>query len=266
MLLNIVKDMLRVSQTCNFTAGMKTGLALGFILICFNCFPQEKVVTGIIFDKESKEREASVNIDDITKGISVYDNLKGEFRIDAAEGDVLVFSRQQYLSDTIKVQNTAPLAIYLTRLTIRLKEVTVHDSLINPDKRLEATKNDFTKIYGSLGYRDFLSTPSYGGAGLSIDALWNALSRSGRNAARLQEIIQSDYQQNVIDFRFNRTYVAKITGLQNEKLTSFMFRYRPGYYTAKTASEYEFVSMIRNNLRRFLRHPRIYSLPSLNGG
>jgi len=265
MLLNIVKYIPGVSKTFNFTAVMKTMPTLCFILICFNCLAQEKVVAGIIFDKEGKERVASVNIDNITRGISVFNNLKGEFRIDAREGDQLVFSRQQYLSDTIKVQNTAVLAIYLSRLAIRLKEVTVRDSLINPDKKLAATKNDFTKIYGSLSYRDFLSTPSYGGAGLSIDALWNSISRSGRNAARLQEIIQTDYQQNVIDYRFNRTFVAKITGLKNEKLTSFMFRYRPGYFTAKTASEYEFVSMIRNNLRRFLRNQRIYSLPPLKG-
>lgn len=242
---------------------MKTGFALCFILFCSRCFSQEKVVSGIVFDKESNERVASVNIDNVTTGISLYDNLKGEFKIDAKDGDLLVFSRQQYRSDTVKVKSNAPVAIYMSRLAIQLKEVTVHDSLADPDKKLEATKNDFTKIYGSLAYREFLSIPSYGGAGLSIDALWNSISRSGRNAARLQEIIQSDYQQNVVDYRFNRNFVQKVTGLKDDKLTSFMFRYRPGFYTARTASEYEFISLIRNNLRRFLRNPRTYAITPL---
>ena len=44
-----------------------------------------------------------------------------------------------------------------------------------------------------------------------------------------------------------------------------MTRYRPGYYTTKTAIEYEFVSMIRANLRRFLRSPRTTALPVLKG-
>lgn len=242
---------------------MKVRIFLCLFIISAKCFSQEKVVTGIVFDKESKDRIASVNVRNTTTGLSVYNNLKGEFKINAKEGDQLIFLRQEYRSDTIKVQSNASLAIYMTRLAIQLKEVTVHDTLQDPDKRLEATKQDFTKIYGSLAYRDFLSTPSVGSAGLSIDALYNSLSRSGRNAEHLRQIIDRDYQQNVIDYRFNRTFVGNITGLKDEKLTAFMFRYRPGYYITKTASDYEFISMIHNNLRRFLRNSRIYSLPPL---
>jgi hypothetical protein len=44
-----------------------------------------------------------------------------------------------------------------------------------------------------------------------------------------------------------------------------MTRYRPGYYTTKTATEYEFITLIRANLRRFLRTPRTTPLPVLKG-
>ncbi len=246
--------MLKTSQTFIFNIAMKPVLFLCLFLIALNGFSQDKTVAGIVFDKDSKDRIASVNIQNTTTKVAVYNNLKGEFKIKAKAGDQLIFSRQEFKSDTIIVQDGAALAIYLTRLAIQLKEVTVHDSLLTPEQRLEATKQDYTKIYGSLAYNDFLSTSS-GGAGLSIDALWNSLSRSGRNAAKLREIIDNDYKQNVIDYRFNRNYVGNITGLKGDRLTAFMFRYRPGYYTTKTASEYEFVSMIRANLRRFLRRP-----------
>ncbi|WP_428328232.1 hypothetical protein [Mucilaginibacter sp.] len=228
---------------------------LCFMLITLKCFSQEKTVAGIVFEKENKERVASVSIHNITTNISVYNNLKGEFKILARAGDVLIFTRQDYKPDTVKILNNDALAIYMVRLAIQLHEVTVHDTLLSPEKRLEATKNDYTKIYGSLAYRDMLSTPSSGGAGLSIDALWNSISRSGRNAEHLRQIIQSDYEQNVIDYRFNRTYVGNITGLKDAKLTEFMNRYRPGYFITKTASEYEFVSMIRANYKRFTRFP-----------
>jgi hypothetical protein len=238
-------------------------LSIIFVVVAFKSFAQDKVVTGLIFDKDSKERIATISIHNITAGTSVYDNLKGEFKINAKEGDWLVFSKLGYHPDTINVQSTMSLAVYMSRLAIQLREVTVRDSVMNPEKRLLATQNDFTKIYGSLAYRDFLSMPSYGGAGLSIDAIWNSLSRSGRNAERLQGIIQRDYQQNVIDYRFNRTFVARVTGLKGEKLTSFMTRYRPGYYTTSTTNDYEFISMIKNNYRRFIRNPRAYSLQPL---
>lgn len=229
------------------------------------CFSQDKTVSGIVFDKESKERIASVNITDITNGIAVYNNLKAEFNIKAKVGDVLVITRQQYHPDTIKLKNMDALAIYMARMAIQLKQVTIRDSALTPEKRLEATKQEYSKAYGHLAYGDFLTNPSYGPAGLSIDAIYNALSREGRDAARLRQTIQHDYEQNVIDYRFNRTFVARITGLRDERLTSFMFRYRPGYYTTQTMSDYEFISMIRNNLRRFLRNQRMYALPSLNG-
>lgn len=242
---------------------MKRGLIFCFSLIAARCFSQDKTVDGIVFDKESKDRIATVIVHNITAGTSVFNNLKGEFTIAAQTGDVLVFSRAEYHSDTLKVQNNFHLAVYMAPLAIRLREVTVHDTALTPAKRLAATKHEFSKAYGPLAYNDYLSTSPGSGAGLSIDAIYNSLSKSGRNAERLREIIQTDYEQNAIDYRFNRTYVGKITGLTGEKLTAFMRRYRPGYYTVSTANEYEFVAMIRNNLRRFMRNQRLYNLPEL---
>ncbi|ASU32241.1 carboxypeptidase-like regulatory domain-containing protein [Mucilaginibacter xinganensis] len=242
---------------------MKWGLFFCFLFLTVRCFSQDKTVAGIVFDKESKDRIATVSIHNITTGASAYDNLKGEFKIVAKPGDTLVFSRLEYFPDTVKIRSGAELAVYMKRSAIQLKEVTVRDSAISPEQRLELMKRDYPQIYGSLAYNDFLTSPSSGGAGLSIDALWNALSRSGRNAEKLRGTIERDYEQNSIDYRFNRTYVGKITGLKDEKLTAFMFRYRPGYYTTKTANEYEFVAMIRANLRRFLRNQRSYNLPTL---
>lgn len=255
--------MANICKKLSFDILMKPGLLFCLLVISIRGFSQDKTVAGIVFDKNSRDRIASVEIRNTTTGFTVFNSLKGEFKIKAAVGDQLIFSREAYHSDTIRIESNAPLAIYLAPLAIQLREVTVHDSASTPQKRLEAAKQDYTKIYGSLAYDDLLSTPSSGGAGLSIDALYNAFSRSGRNAAHLRQIIESDYRQNVIDFRFNRTYVGNITGLKGERLTAFMFRYRPGYYTTKTASEYEFISSIRANLKRFLRNNRMYSLPPL---
>lgn len=240
---------------------MKPGLFFCLLLISFKCFSQDSTISGIVFDKLSKDRVASVNIRNLTTSKSIYDNLKGEFKVAAKKGDILVFYKPDYHPDTIKIQTDSPLAVYISRIAIQLHQVNIRDTLMSPDKRLAAIKADYTKIYGSLSYDDFLTSPSSGGAGLSIDALWNSLSRSGRDASRLREIIEADYERNVVDYRFNRTYVSNITGLKDEQLTSFMFRYRPGYYTSKTASDYQFISMIRANLRRFLRNPRVYRQP-----
>lgn len=256
--------MITSRATFNFAATMK----LWTLLICFalpavQVFAQQKTVDGIVFDKESKDRIARVNVQNITTGKSVYNTFKGEFKIEANPGDVLIFTRADHYSDTLKVQNSTSIAVYMKRSAIQLKEVIVRDTMLNPQKRLAATKNDYTKIFGSLNDQDLLSFGP-GGAGLSIDALYNLFSRSGRNAAHLRETIEKDYQQNVIDYRFNRTYVGAITNLKDKQLTDFMLRYRPGYYLVKTASDYEFIASIKTNLKRFLRYNRRpYSLAPL---
>ncbi len=89
------------------------------------------------------------------------------------------------------------------------------------------------------------------------------ISRQGRNATRLRETIDKDYQQNVIDSRFNPVMVASITGLKDPQLTDFMFKYRPGYYFVIEASDYDFIKYIRNNARRYKRNPDAYALAPL---
>jgi hypothetical protein len=252
----------RLSKYLVLTPLMKLWSVLFLCIVCVSAFAQEKEVTGIIFDKESKARIAKVYVLNKSTGHSVFNNLKGEFKINAGIGDVLIFTKPDHHPDTITLKNTASLAVYMRPVAIPLREVTIRDTLQSPEKRLLATKSEYNKIYGSLAYRDVLNL-SPGGAGISIDALYNIFSKSGRNAAHLQEVIDKDYKQNVIDYRFNKTFVKGITNLKEPELSDFMLKYRPGYYMITTDSDYDFIAYIRTSLRRYLRNPRAYELSPL---
>ncbi|MBB3970163.1 hypothetical protein [Mucilaginibacter phyllosphaerae] len=241
---------------------MKLWLVLFFSVLGTTVFAQQKQFTGIVFDKESKARVAKVNVQNITSGKSVYNNFQGEFTIVAGPGDVLVFSKADHYSDTIKVKSYQPLAIYLKPNAIALREVTIRDSMLSPQRRLANTQREYSKIYGSLNNADLLSVGS-GGVGFGIDALYNAFSKSGRNAAKLRDIIDAEYRQSIIDYRFNKAFVQGVTHLEEPKLTDFMQKYRPGYYLVTTAGDYEFIDYIRKNLTRYLRHPKAYELAPL---
>lgn len=246
-------------RTFNFGAAMRYWVFFLLIGCSATVLAQAKRVDGIVFDKETKERIALVNVKNITTGSSVYNNLKGEFSIEANDRDILIFSKQYYYSDTIKVLNHDSQAVYLKPSSIQLKQVDIRDSMVTPEQKLAATKRDYTKIYGVLSDKDLLSVSPGSGAGISIDALYNMFSREGRNAQHLRDEIQADYYQNVIDYRFNRSLVNRITGLKDGQLTSFMQRYRPGYWFVVNASDYDFDTYIKNNYKRFLRRPRIYN-------
>jgi len=251
-------------RTFNFGVAMRFCL-LGLLCFCsVKGFTQDKKVDGIIFDKITNARIAIVNVKNVTTGRSVYDNLKGEFTIEASIGDILVFTKQDYFADTMKVENYNSTAIYLRRMSIQLSEVTIRDTVLNPQAKLAATQRDYNKIYGSeLNNKDFLTTSPGGGAGIGIDAIYNSLSKSGHDAARLRNEIQEDYYQNVIDYRFNRTFVGRITGLKDEQLTEFMKRYRPGYWFVMNANDYDFITSIKANYKRYLRRLKAYSLQPL---
>jgi hypothetical protein len=238
---------------------------IAFIFLCtlsVKAFAQETSLAGFVFDADSKDRIARVNVLNLNTHASVYDNLNGVFSIEAKVGDRLVFSQSEHISDTITVESHVPKAIYMKRLSILLREVTIADTLQDPFKKLMEKKKYYSEAYGSLANKDFLNVGPQG-AGLSIDAIYNSFSRAGRDATRLRATIQNDYHQDIIDYRFNKVFVSRITGLKDVKLADFMVKYRPGYYFVTDASDYEFISSIMANFKRYLRNPNARALTAL---
>ncbi len=239
-------------------------------LLCGFCFlmlagevrAQEKPIQGIIFDQASKERVAKVLVSNLRTKANTYNNLKGEFTITVRLNDLLLFTKTGYYNDTVKIITLQTLPVYLKRSSIFLREVTIRDSVLSAQKKLEENKKEFNKVYGTLANKDLLTVGS-NGAGIGIDAIYNLLSRRGRNASKLREIIDRDYKAQMVDARFNRLTVSNVTGLKGELLSSFMYRYRPDYNLVVLLDDYDFIAYIKSCYNRFRRNPSAYYLPPL---
>jgi len=242
---------------------MRYWLLLLFFGVTMNSLAQERAVEGIVYDKTTKERIAKVNILILRTRQSIFNTLQAEFRLKALPDDKLVFSKEGYFNDTLSIPTNNTLIIYLQSKAIPLRQVNIKDTAQSPQKRYLALKSEYSKAYGSNAYRDILSLSPGSGAGISIDALWNTFSREGRNAERLQETIERDYRESLIDYRFNKTLVASITGLTEPKLTDFMQKYRPSYYAVMNDSQYDFIASIRTSFRRYTRNQNLFALPLL---
>lgn len=226
---------------------------------------QEKQIQGIIFDKNSKERIAKVYVSNIRSKSGIYNNLKGEFTVAVQLNDLLIFSKTGYFNDTVKVTAFQSLPVYLKRSSIALREVTIKDTVLSAEKQLQATKREFSQLYGVMANKDLISIGSNGGgAGIGIDAIYNMLSRRGRNATKLRGVIERDFRAQVVDARFNPTLVGMVTGLQGEQLNSFMYRYRPDYNMVVFMNDYDFVSYIKSCYNRFRRNPTSFFLAPLS--
>ena len=235
---------------------MKTLIGLIFFLGCFCKIAraQEKTLEGIVFDKDTKVRLNRVNIYNSRSQKAVYNNIKAEFNIVTKKGDLLISSLLGYKTDTVLVGNQNSIVIFLKRLAIPLAQVTVRDTVLSAQAKYEATKKEFNRMY-RLGNDDDILTIGPAGVGLSIDAIWSTFSREGKNARRLMEVMQRDFQNQVIDQRFNERIVRRETGLAGDKLYRFLLNYRPSYFFAVKASEYELLSYIKTAYKRFKSNP-----------
>lgn len=238
----------------------------GIILITFlfwgNTFAQEKDIEGIVFNKDTQYRLNRVTIKNLTSGITLFNNTKGEFKLKVSRDDKIVASLQGYRPDTIEYQNQSAILFYLQRLAIPLAEVVVKDSLLSAQKKYDEIKKQFNSLNRIGNNRDVTSF-SNGGIGFSIDAIWSAFSKEGKNARRLQEIMERDFRNNLIDQRFSKELIKRVTGLKDDKLSLFMLNYKPSYYFIIGASEYDLVSYIKMAHIRFKKDPLTVDISSL---
>jgi hypothetical protein len=235
-----------------------------FIFCCSVCcvYAQNENLGGIVFDKDTKFRLTKVSVLNTRTRKQVFNNNKGEFFIDAQKGDVLISFLAGYKSDTLKVENINSVVVFLKRLAIPLPEVVFKDSVLLAKAKYEKAKADFNQAVRIGDSSDILNI-SGGGVGLGIDALWSAFSKEGKNARRLMEIMERDYQNNMIDQVFSKSLVARTTGLKGDKLLIFMLNYRPSYELAMKANEYTMISYIKQAFMRFNMSPDMDNISAL---
>ncbi|HTN20639.1 MAG TPA: hypothetical protein VL125_09195 [Pelobium sp.] len=231
------------------------------IFIGLKLFAQQEPLAGLVFDKDTKQRLSRVNITNMRTNQTIYNNSKGEFSIAVQTGDVLVSKLSNYKTDTLRITNQNALVIYLQRLAIPLPEVLFKDSVLLAKAKYEEAKKAFNQAVRLGNDKDILNI-SNGNVGLGIDALWSAFSKEGKNARRLMEIMERDYQNNMIDQIFNKDLVSRVTGLKGDKLLLFMLNFRPSYNFVMQANEYTLVSFIKQAYMRFKMTPNFQDLSS----
>ena len=206
---------------------------------------QSHSVTGIVY--LDSERQSSVIIKNISSHKQTISNDIGEFKISAKSGDTLVAIKSNFPDDSLLVNDQSALIINLKRTPTMLKEVVVNSTALTPEKVLEGNKKDYHEIY-RIGDKSHAVIITPFGPGILIDKLWSAVSREGHNARKLQKQFTTDYKNAIIDRRFNKTLVAKITGYKDKKLETFMDRHRPTYEFADKATEYEMIDYIKTGM------------------
>ncbi|WP_316830435.1 hypothetical protein [Pedobacter aquatilis] len=238
---------------------------IAFLL--FSCltatlYAQTKPVQGVVIDKETKQRLAKVYIYNTRTGDGLYNTTKGEFSTFAIPGDTLVAALSGYGVDTVIFKGQPAAYFQLKSLGIRLRDVLIQQKKLSPQAQYEKTIKEYRYATERGSSKNLLNLGN-GGVGLGIDAIYNLLSRQGKNARHLQKILEKDYREDMIDYRFTPNLVKQVLGIKDPELTDFMQQYRPTYQFVLEANDYAFNLFIRNAYRSYRINPQALRLPTL---
>jgi TonB-linked SusC/RagA family outer membrane protein len=104
---------------------LKIGLLVIFLMSIATAWSQTKKITGHVFSKEDNSPLTGVSI--VKKGVSTgtLTNNQGQFTIQVAVGDVLVFSNVGFVTQELIIRNENDLKIFLSTASSVLDEVVV---------------------------------------------------------------------------------------------------------------------------------------------
>lgn len=220
---------------------LRTTLILFILFANLIAFGQSNSVAGFV--QANGQRKTSAFIFNKTLGSRATSNIRGEFSLTAKQGDTLITNLSGHRIDTLIYQNQKFIVINLKPAVINLKEVKITANKMSPEETYENLREEYKEIYRKGDTKNMIVVSPFG-IGISIDKIYNALSREGKNARKLQRILTNDYKHNVVDQKFNETLVTKLTKLTGIKLQDFMLTNRPSYDFVAYATDLDLANYI----------------------
>lgn len=206
-------------------------------------YAQERTITGIV--TAQNQRLSNAYISNVRTNTRTMSSDKGEFNILAKSGDTLITYKMNYTNDTLVVNSEFYLNIKLKQSSIALKEVKITASFKkSAAETFKLNKWEYREIYRKGDKSNMVVITPFG-IGLSVDKIYNALSKEGRDARRLQKNLIVNYRNGIVDERFTKKLVTGITGYQDEKLTTFMEKNQPSFDQITKYSDYELIQYIK---------------------
>jgi hypothetical protein len=210
-------------------------------------------VHGTVYDRSRYFAMPGVTVMSTT-GHGAMTDSTGQYRLRVTVKDSIYFS---YLGkSTVKfpirgIDPYSPMDISLAVTVDSLPLVVVrpkpyrYDSLEN--------REEYRKVFD---YEPDYFGQGEGGAGFNLDMIFGA--RRNRRMLALKERLMEEEQDKYIDYRFNKTLVRRITGLQRPALDIFMKMYRPTYEFIKNCeNDYAFYKYIKDCAIYFSRTYKI---------
>ena len=231
----------KISSIKNIITSAATLLLTAFGLSAYGQTPAHSQieVKGTVYDKTRYFAMQGVSVLG-TSGQGTTTDSVGRYTIRLSATDSIYFSYLGKRTAKFPVKGVVPgfpmdisLAVTIDSLPLVVVRPKLHryDSLEN--------REEYRKV--------FEYQPEYltGNGGISLDMLLSG--KKNRQMLALQRRLIEEEEDKYVDYRFNKTLVRKITGLQRPALDTFMRIYRPTYeFILNCENDYEFYKYIKD--------------------
>lgn len=237
---------------------MRKILLLLFYLVCSILLHAQLTVSGTVLDSSKINYVDNVRVVSTGGMFSVTDSL-GKYSILVKEADSISFyynNKPTQKFPVSKIINPRQFDISL-RLTVRgkysiLKEVMVYSKSHKQDSLENRAAYRDVFDYTKPGIQT--SVIPGGGVGADVNELINIFRfKRNKRLRAFQERLEIEEQEKYVDYRFNRIYVKRVTGLKYNLLDTFMRWYRPSYILALESDELHFNQYILNAYYQFIK-------------
>lgn len=189
---------------------------------------QQYWLTGYLKDSVTHFPITAGTITNNTSNHKVYTNANGVFRIAVSPGDLIYAIAATYQFDTLTYSPlfTDTVTIYLSPTGSYLPTVTVQARYTRYQMDSIARKAEFEKNTGTR--LATVSAPQSGafGVGINLDRIFK---KKDSDKKGYEKIYNNNEKAAYINYRFSPQLVAHYTGLKDEPLRDFMYRYTPSY-------------------------------------
>jgi hypothetical protein len=235
---------------------LKIHLLLLLFIVLGNQLHAQLIVTGTVFDSSKRNYVENVQVESTAGKITRTDSM-GRYKISVTEKDSLTFIYKNKPTQKFAVKDIASLTQFDISLGINvkggyrtLKEVIVFARSYREDSM--ENRQTYADVYNYRKPTIRTSISPSGAVGADVDEIINMFRfRRNKHLKLFQARLEQQEQDHFVSYRFNKTFVRRITGLQGTELDTFMVRYLPTYQFASTADEVTFNKYILNSSYAF---------------
>lgn len=206
-----------------------------FILLLITCPAFALVMKGKVYDRETKQPLARVNIINTNTQMVFQTDSTGLFTLNVSEGQTVEFRKLGYQNAYVQIKGgeLPYYSIGLRKGANRIPEINIKGHNFRSDSIESQEVYRWALDHYTLNPMQMLNHP------------FDALSKQNRRIWAFQKRFQYFEKQKFIDYVFNDQLIEKITGLKGDNLLHYKQNYRPNYEQIQIWNTYEFYNYIK---------------------